>query len=338
MRGCDGTLWPSLPCSRFLLSSSALLALSSCGGRQSALSPAGEDAAAIGTLFWVTLAIAVVLFIAMNALFVFAIRTRTFTLDPETARWILVLGGIVLPTVVVGGLLVWGLSLLPDQRQPGDGLRVRVVAEQWWWRVEYFPEGAEEPIVSANEIRFPAGQRTELVLGSDDVIHSLWIPALGGKMDMFPGRETFISLRPTEPGIYRGQCAEFCGASHAWMAFEAVVMEPDAFDAWLAAEAEDAAEPVEGAAARGRDLFLAEGCGACHAIRGTDAIGQVGPDLTHVGSRESLGAGRLGVTLDDFATWIAHTDDLKPEVEMPAYDHLTDAELADLAAYLGGLE
>jgi cytochrome c oxidase subunit 2 len=315
-----------------------LLALPGCAGRQSALAPAGEDAAALSLLFWVMLSGAVVIFCIMMGLFFYLTRMNMGALPPRYTRLILVGGGILWPLLTLGTLLVWGLSVLPDQRQAGDGLVIRVTGEQWWWRVEYLTEEGAVPVVSANEIRFPSGARTELVLGAGKVIHSLWIPALGGKLDMFPGRETRMSLKPLKPGIYRGQCAEFCGASHAWMAFEAVVMEPGAFEAWLAAEAQGAQPPASPEATRGAQIFAREGCGACHAIRGSDHRGVVGPDLTHVGSRHSLGAGRLGNTLADMDRWLAHTGELKPEVEMPTYDHLSDADRGALALYLKGLE
>ncbi|MGR3805118.1 cytochrome c oxidase subunit II [Marinibacterium profundimaris] len=314
-----------------------LLGLAACGGEQSALNLAGRDAASIGQLFWVMLAGAVLLWLALNGAFYILSHIASDRFDERYIRPLLIGGGIVLPAVVLSALLVWGLSLLPDPRRPGDGLVVRVTGEQWWWRVEYWPEGADAPIVSANEIRLPVGQRTEFRLTSDRVIHSFWIPALGGKMDMFPGRETMISLHPDTPGRFRGQCAEFCGASHAWMAFAAITMEPDAFDAWLAAEAADAAPPTGAAAMRGQTVFFDQGCGACHTIRGTPAVGQVGPDLTHVGGRATLGAGRSPLDLDAIADWIAHTGDLKPGVRMPAYD-LPERDLVDLAHYLEGLK
>ncbi|EAQ01133.1 Cytochrome c oxidase, subunit IIc [Pseudooceanicola batsensis HTCC2597] len=314
----------------------SLLVLAGCGREQSALNVAGRDAAAISLLFWVMLVGAVLLWLMVNGAFLYVSRFAPGRFDERHGRRLLIGGGIVLPTVVLTALLVWGLSLLPDSRTPGDGLVVRVTGEQWWWRVEYWPEGATEPVVSANEIRLPVGERTEFRLLADKVIHSFWIPALGGKMDMFPGRETTFTLLPDKPGTYRGQCAEFCGASHAWMAFVAVAMEPEEFDAWLQAQAEDAAPPADDAARRGQAVFRDEGCGACHTVRGTDAVGQVGPDLTHIGSRLSLGAGRARVTLDDLATWVAHTDALKPEVRMPSYD-LGEDELRDLAHYLKGL-
>lgn len=320
-----------------ILRLSLLAGLSGCGRGQSALNTAGEDAASIGQLFVVMLIGAVILWALVNGAFLYLTRIAPGRFDMRFAPHLLIGAGIVLPSVVLTALLVWGLSILPDPRRPGDGLVVRVTGEQWWWRVEYWSEGATEPVVTANEIRLPVGQRTEFRLTSDRVIHSFWIPALGGKMDMFPGRETMISLHPEKAGTYRGQCAEFCGASHAWMAFAAVTMQLEDFDDWLAAEAGDAAPPADDRARRGQALFLSEGCGACHTIRGTEAVGQVGPDLTHIGSRLSLGAGRSRVTLADLSTWIAHTDTLKPEVRMPSYD-LARAQLDDLAHYLEGLK
>ena len=316
----------------------ALLALGACVGRQSVLDPAGQDAQTLLILFAVMLAGLIVLWVAVNGMMLFFHRISTRHYDESAARKLIIGGGIVFPTIVIAALLAWGLSIMPDQRAPGDGLRIKVIGEQWWWRVEYWPEGAETPIVAANEIRLPVGARTEFNLTSAYVIHSFWIPALGGKMDMFPGRETMISLEPTETGVYRGQCAEFCGASHAQMAFEVVTLDTADFDTWLAAEAAPAMAPEGAMAQRGAQIFLAEGCGACHAIRGTEAVGEVGPDLTHVGSRESLGAGVLEPTIANIADWIAHTDDLKPEVEMPAYDDMPDDDLMALATYLKGLK
>lgn len=315
-----------------------LFSLSACEGAQSALVPAGRDAAEILDIFLVTLAGAVILWVALNGAFFVLTRWRPQPMAEQYARPLLIGAGIVMPSVLLIALLIWALGILPHQRAPGNGLRIHVTAEQWWWRVEYWPEGATAPIVTANEIRLPVGQRTEFTLSAARVIHSFWIPSLGGKMDMLPGRDTMMSLHPERPGLYRGQCVEFCGIGHAWMAFAAVVVPEAEFDAWLDREAREAVSPEGEAARRGAQLFATEGCGACHTIRGTDAVGEVGPDLTHVGSRRTLGAGRLGTTLDDYARWIRHTDELKPEVRMPTYDHLSDTEARDLAAYLKGLE
>lgn len=309
-------------------------ALAACDGPQSALRTGGVDAAQLAQLFWVMLGGAVVLWLLVNGLFLYVTRINTGSLSRKWAEALIIGGGIVFPTTVLTALLAYGLTMMPDQRAPGDGLRVRITGEQWWWRVEYWPEGAETPVISANELRLPAGLRSEIELTSAEVIHSFWVPGLGGKTDMFPGRPTRMSLEPTEPGSYRGQCAEFCGASHALMAMQAVVMEPAAFDAWLAKEAAPASLP-EGP---GRDLFFREGCGACHSLRGTEAVGAVGPDLTHLGGRSSLAAGILPMTSEALARWIADPASIKPEAHMPAYSHLSDAELASLAGWLEQLQ
>lgn len=314
------------------------LSLAACDGRQSALMPGGRDAAQLYLIFLVMLAGAVVLWLALNGLFLYFTQVNREHFAARYATAIIVGAGVILPTVVLGALLAWGLSIMPAQRTSGDGLVIRVTAEEWWWRVEYWPPDADAPIVSANEIRFPAGSRTELQLTARNYIHSLWIPSLGGKMDMIPGRQTVLTLHPDLEGFYRGQCAEFCGASHALMAFEAVVMAPDDFDAWLADQAAPAEAPQGAAARQGQAIFRDEGCGACHAIRGTGFVGAVGPDLTHLASRASLAAGIMEVEQDDLMRWIAHTRDIKPEVSMPAYDWLERDQLAALAAYLESLE
>ncbi len=232
-----------------------VLPLSGCTGRQSVLDVAGADASTILTLFSVMLAGLVVIWLGVNGMMLYANRLSARRHEESSARKLIVIGGIVFPTIVIAALLAWGLSIMPDQRAPGDGLRIKVIGEQWWWRVKYWPEGAEEPIVAANEIRLPVGARTEFELSADKVIHSFWIPALGGKMDMFPGRETTISLEPTEAGVYRGQCAEFCGASHAQMAFEVVTLEPADFDDWLTRRGAARACPEGAQAQRGAEVF-----------------------------------------------------------------------------------
>lgn len=283
----------------------------------------------------VMLPAAVLLWLALNGLFFWFTRIRPGRVHIRHANRLIIGAGVIFPTVLIGALLAWGLSIMPSQRAPGDGLVLRVTAEEWWWRVEYWPPGATAPITSANEIRLPAGSRTELRLTANRYIHSLWVPALGGKMDMIPGRETVLTLHPDLEGFYRGQCAEFCGASHALMAFETVVMAPDAFADWLQAQAAPAPPPAD---PQGAALFRDEGCGACHTVRGTDFTGHEGPDLTHLASRLSLGAGIMQVTRDDLKRWIAHTGDIKPEVQMPAYDWLSDTDLNALANYLEGLK
>jgi cytochrome c oxidase subunit 2 len=313
-------------------------ALGGCGGVQSALDPAGREAHDVAALFWVMTVGSAVLWLAVVACAVYAARVRPAPHEERVGRALILGGGVALPLVVLTGLLVPGLAMIPALRAPAnDPLRIEVAGEQWWWRVTYHRPGMP-PVESANEVRLPRDRRVELVLTSPDVIHSFWIPSLAGKVDMIPGRTNRLVLEPTRAGVFRGQCAEFCGTSHALMAFVSVVMEPDAFDAWLAHEATAAAPPAAaGPAAAGAELFAALGCGGCHAIRGTAARGVIGPDLTHVGGRETLGAGILPNDHGAFVRWIAATGDVKPDVWMPAFGMLPQGELDAIAAYLGSL-
>jgi len=216
-------------------------------------------------------------------------------------------------------------------------MKVFVSGEQWWWRIRYeVPEG--EAVVLANEIRLPVGEPVEFRLDSPDVIHSFWIPSLGGKMDMIPGRVTRLALTPTKTGVFRGACAEYCGTSHALMSFYVVVHEREDFSRWIERQRAPAFAPTAPLAAQGRELFLANGCGACHTIRGTPANGLVGPDLTHVGGRLSIGAGALPNNSDTLLRWIARTDHVKPDVLMPHFGMLPQEDLQALAFYLEGLK
>lgn len=316
------------------------LVLASCDGPQSALAPAGYGAERIADLFWWMATGAGIIWLAVISLAVYSLR------HPESHRhrrasFLIIGGGAVLPTVVLAGLLAYGLALMPALLAPApDGsLKIAVSGEQWWWRIRYFTAGSPDVGVElANEIRLPVGEHVEFHLESPDVIHSFWIPSLGGKLDMIPGRLNRLTLEPTRTGIFRGVCAEYCGTSHALMSFYVIVLEKEEFATWLEHQQELAQPPVQPLAARGQDLFLANGCGACHTVRGTPADGVVGPDLTHVGSRLSLGAGILANEPDAFLRWIAHTEDVKPGVHMPAFGMLPPEDLQALAAYLDGLE
>lgn len=312
------------------------LVLAACQGPQSALDPAGIEAERMADLFWIMATGAALLWLMVLGTAFYATRIRPRPHDERAGRLLILGGGVVLPLVVLTSLLVYALALMPALRAAGDGLVIRVSGEQWWWRVTYQPPGGE-PVETANEIRLPVGERVEFLLESPDVIHSFWIPPLGGKVDMIPGRTTRLVLEPTRTGRFRGVCAEFCGASHALMAFPVEVMEPDAFAAWLATEKEPAASPQGAAQERGRDLFLELGCGACHTVRGTSARGVIGPDLTHVGGRTSLAAGIMPNEPEDFVRWIAEAERIKPGSRMPSYNMLPADELDALATWLESL-
>ncbi|HEX2162738.1 MAG TPA: cytochrome c oxidase subunit II, partial [Thermoanaerobaculia bacterium] len=225
---------------RTALTVAACALLAACAGPQSALDPAGRDAERIATLFWWMAAGAVVIWLAMIGLFLYAYWGRPRAHSPRAAHWLIVGGGAVFPVVVLAVLLSFGLSLVPDLRRPvadPGAPRLLVSGEQWWWRVRY-PPAAEggAPVELANEIRLPVGEAAELTLVSPDVVHSFWVPSIAGKLDMVPGRRTRLVVEPTRTGRFRGACAELCGASHAWMAFDVVVVPRPEYDGWLAAQ------------------------------------------------------------------------------------------------------
>jgi cytochrome c oxidase subunit 2 len=315
----------------------ASAALAGCDGPQSALAPAGKDAQQIVQLFAVMTAGAVIVWAAVVAMAIYAIRTNRDTPSEREATLFIIGGGVVLPTVVLGLLLLFGLPVLPAVMTlaPDGAVRIHVTGKQWWWRVEYVT--AAGSIETANEIRLPVGQRLELQLSSPDVMHSFWVPSIAGKMDMIPGRVTRLALEPTRTGVFRGACAEYCGASHALMAFRVVVTEPKEFEAWLDAQARPAEAPSEALTVRGHGAFLAHGCTACHTVRGTRAAGRIGPDLTHVGSRLRIAADTLPNDPEAVVRWIGQTDRIKPGVHMPAFRALAADDLTALAAYLDSL-
>jgi cytochrome c oxidase subunit 2 len=305
---------------------------------QSALATAGRDAERIADLFVVMTSGALLVWVVVVATAVYAIRHRDKPHSQRTAGLFIIGGGVALPTLVLAALLVYGLPVLPALLAPGTAALpgIDVSAKQWWWRMRYLT--ARGVIETANELRLPVGHRAEIRLASSDVIHSFWVPPIAGKVDMIPGRTTRIAMEPTRTGTFRGVCAEYCGASHALMAFAVVVVEPDDFEAWLAHQMRPAETPSGALASQGQSQFIANGCGACHTVRGTAADGRVGPDLTHVGSRPRIGAGTLGNEPDAVLRWIADTDVVKPGVHMPAFRALPPQTLSALAAYLDGLK
>jgi cytochrome c oxidase subunit 2 len=245
-------------------------------------------------------------------------------------RFILV-GGVAFPSITLALLLVVGLSLLPSwaETDPAD-LRVHVRGEQYWWRLSYeLPDGSR--VQTANELHLPVGAVAEFVLTSTDVIHSFWIPALGGKMDAIPGRSNVMRLEPTKTGIYRGVCAEFCGPAHALMAFPVEVHDTAGYQAWLAAERQPAR-------AAGSEPFIAAGCGACHTIRGVIETSSVGPDLTHIARRTTIAAGTLRNTTENLRTWIASPQHVKPDARMPPFESLPQGDIEAIVAYLETLQ
>lgn len=315
--------------------------LASCTGPQSMFRAAGTEADSIATLFYVMVAGSAVIWLGVVGLSLYAVRATPAEDGARRGVRLIVWGGCVFPTVVLALLLYWGLAKMPDYRAPADGPTIAVSGERFWWRVAYglrgepgivksLPPGGVE---SANEIWIPVGRRTEILLGSPDVIHSFWVPALAGKTDAIPGRVNRIILEPTVEGVYNGVCAEFCGDAHAQMGLRVIAVP----EADFAAHVEAQARPAAVVSGPGYEAFLASGCGACHTVRGTPADGAVGPDLTHVASRRTIGAGLLETSVENLASFIRATDHVKPGVEMPGFGMLPDEETAAIAAWLGDL-
>jgi cytochrome c oxidase subunit 2 len=314
------------------------LSVSGCEGAQSALDPAGEGAAKIADLFWVMTAGSLVIWLLVVGLAVHALVRRPGPYPERYGHALIVGGGVILPTFVLAALLIYGLMMLPPllAAAPPGSLKIAVVGEQYWWRVKYLNGGA--PVELANEVRIPVDEPVQFELSSPDVIHSFWIPSLSGKMDMIPGRTNRLALRANKTGTFNGVCAEYCGTSHAYMAFRVVVLPRPEFEAWLEEQRKPAVSRRAGIAAEGAALFDANGCSACHTVRGTNARGVVGPDLTHVASRLTLAAGRLANDAESLEDWLRRTEHLKPGVSMPHFGMLPDAQLRAIASYLESLQ
>ena len=315
-----------------------LLVLAGCDGEQSALAPRGDHAEAVHQLT-VTMTAGGTLIL----LLVCALTAYAFLRDPDRRGWLgsrqpVVWGGIAFPLVVLTALLVWELRLLSRlNAQPDDDtLRIEVTGYQYWWRMRYrLPDGTD--FETANEIVLPAHGRVELLLATADVIHSLWIPSLAGKMDLIPGYTNRLAFDTDEPASLRGQCAEFCGLQHGLMAFEVTVLPRPEFTAWVLRQQQPAIEPRVPELVAGREAFIASGCGACHAVRGTEANGTIGPELTHLGTRRLLAAGSLPNNAGTLAGWIADSQHLKPGNAMPSFSVLDGPTLRAIATWLASL-
>lgn len=296
---------------------------------QSVLDPQGPAAEAIAQIAWVLFGGGAAIFVLVMTLAAWA-----WLAPPRRRAWLarggfVIAGGIVFPVTVLASLLVYTF-LFRDAVHTGEGaLKIEVVGHQWWWRIRYLDAAGGADFETANEIRIPVGRPVELVLGSADVLHSFWVPNLAGKLDMVPGRVNRLRLAAGRAGVFRGQCSEYCGGPHAQMAFFVVAQEAQEFERWLSQQRKPAAASDA--------LFLSR-CAACHTVRGTEARGVLGPDLTHLGSRVSLGAGILPNNRDSLARWIVSSQHIKPGNLMPSTQDLAPGELRHLAAYLEGLK
>lgn len=305
---------------------------------QSALHTAGPVADTLLQVTLVLVLLVLVVFSGMMVLLWVAARRRG---TPAHARLWLMGGGLIFPSVVLALLFGYSLWHRPPWREipPSDALIVGVTGHMWWWELRYTDPSSGREVITANEIHMPVGRPVYFALATADVLHSFWIPSLGGKMDLVPGRLQHLQLQASRPGNWRGPCAEFCGAQHARMTLNVVAQEPEQFAAWLAAQAQPAAAPETALTRRGRDAFLAHRCNACHTVRGVSEERRFAPDLTHVGSRRFLGAGTLPNTPANMAHWVAHTQEFKAGVRMPSSaERLDGATIEAIAAWLSSLQ
>ena len=306
---------------------------------QSVLSPASTAAHTVAEISWVLFIGAAVIFAAVMALLVWALRRQRKVRPVHGTLWLWG-GGVIFPVAVLAALTVYSLQQAPGwlATAPPNALHISITAHVWWWEVRYQDPLTGQDVMLANELRLPVGRPVSLGLNSADVIHSFWVPALAGKRDMVPGRVNHLLVQASQAGVYRGQCAEFCGAQHARMALHVVASAPPEFDAWLAAQARPAAIPGTALLVQGQQAFMAQRCNACHTVRGVAEEGRLGPDLTHVGSRLHLAAGTLPNQHGTMARWIADTQGIKPGARMPSSPDIDAATLNALAAWLEHLK
>jgi cytochrome c oxidase subunit II len=314
-------------------------------GTPNALDTRGPISSVIAREWWIQFTLGMVVYIVVVGLLLYIVFNRGLrdrkARDVEVLRetedegkaWIL-WGGVVIPVVILAGLLglsIFGHISLARPAEP-PAVVVEVIGHRWWWEVRYPDEG----IVSANEIHIPVGRPVEIHLTSRDVIHSFWVPQLSGKLDLVPGETNSMWLQANEPGIYRGICAEFCGLQHANMQFMVVASNEATFQEFLDRERQDAPEPQDEETLFGQQVFLGSSCVYCHTVRGTNATGELGPDLTHIASRLTIGAGILENNRGNLAGWIVDPHTFKPGNLMPP-TNLTGAELQALLSYLDTL-
>lgn len=300
--------------------------------------PKGPEAHTINGIWWLMCGLASAVYLIVGGFIVVAALRgrRTEGGKPSRIRdsTFIVVGGLLVPSVI---LLVLGASVVyasNNLRQPEkDPLRIEVVGKRWWWAVSYPGQG----ITTANEVHIPVGRPLEIGLDSDNVVHSFWVPQLGGKVDLIPGQHNIWRVKATKPGTYRGECAEYCGLEHARMNFLVVAQTAADFDAWVVRHKPAPTGPTDQLAATGQMVFEREPCAGCHTIRGTTANGTIGPDLTDIGSRLTLGANTVPNTDGYLGGWIVNSQTIKPGNLMPPIPMSAD-DLHALIAYLRSLK
>jgi cytochrome c oxidase subunit II len=321
--------------------SAVLQAVLQFPGAHSALHPAGPQARIADRLWDSMYATALVVFLLVMAALLWSVFRPRAAEEPaeeparerRMRRAVAVAAGLT--TIVLFGFLVSDISAgRAVTATPGaDALQVRVTGHQWWWEVQDRDALPQHWVTTANEIHLPVGRPVAVELRSTDVIHSFWPPNLSGKRDLIPGNENSLWLQADSAGVYRAECAEYCGHQHAKMALLVMAESPDSFARWLAQQRDTAPTPVDSLTLRGQEVFLSSSCVMCHAIAGTPAGSRVGPDLTHLAGRATIAAGTLPNTRGNLAGWIVDPQRIKPGAKMPP-NQLDPADLQALLAYL----
>ncbi len=330
-----------------------MLALAGCRTAESTFNWRGPAAHRIANLSWDMTILFVVITIVMWGLFAFAFYRRHGTLaehEPVEASggelWIAI-GGLAVPLLILTVLFVAGLSLLQafpihgmpnglSQAQMAQAMKpeIRITGHQWWWTIDYLNDDPSKAFTTANELHLPTGRPINIEVGTSDVMHSFWIPALHGKVDLIPGQANYIRLLASQTGTYTGQCAEYCGAEHARMRLLAVVQTPSEYEAWLEDQRKPGNAPTTPDAQAGEKVFTTAACALCHTVRGTMAHGSVAPDLTHLASRQMLASDIYPNNTSFLEAWITNAQSLKPACLMPDLPNFSGQQLRDLVAYL----
>lgn len=320
-----------------------LIPLAGCTGAQSALDAHGQSAILLKTLIIGIVVVCTLVWLTVMAVLLRGLlrrRDETKADDAQRDRRMraVIVAAVAATVVIISGLTVASFYATRGIAPAAEAeVTIRVRAQQWWWQFIYEDGDPARSFQTANEIHIPVGRTVSVSLESVDVIHSFWVPSLAGKMDLIPGRENVLTLRAEHPGIYRGQCAEFCGLQHSHMAFVVIADEEQDYLRWEASQRAVALNPLDAEVIAGRDVFMRRQCSACHTIRGTQAKGATGPDLTHVGSRRTIGAGLLETSRGSLAAWIADPQTLKPGNNMPLVP-LSAEELRQISAYMESLK
>jgi cytochrome c oxidase subunit 2 len=302
-----------------------------------------ESVARITRLTWFLIVLSAVVYVAVMIIMLVAARRNrrrsasAVDLSNPGSRFV-VIGGLIMPGIVLGTVLVVALAAMGRERAERPALTIDVMGHQWWWEARYrFPDLPDQ-FATANEIHIPVGAPVRLVLTTKDVIHSFWVPQLQGKIDLIPGDTNELRLVARRAGTYRGICSEFCGMEHAKMGIIVVAEDSATFRRWARQQLAEATSPADSFAAEGRQLVESGPCSLCHTIRGTGARGQVAPDLTHVGSRTTIAAGTLPNTLGNLEAWIANAQMIKPDVLMPPITTFSGRQLRAVATYVASLK